>query len=374
MDGIEMVLPAFRALIQYTTTLLIILDSEGKILFWNPPAERFFGIPEQEVKGQPMASLLWLPWRDQVLWAAQRCLTERAQVFLKELPFRRNQEPLRYINLSVLPVFIKEDRGPAYLLEGRDVTAEKEWKRQNDESQKFRAIGELSAGIIHEINTPVQFIRNNLQYLSGRLEESQTSGEPVMEDIPEVLQQCLEGMDRITAIIRSLRNYAHPGKSHPVPFEPQTVIEDALTLTENQWKPLGTISTRFPLRRFTIPGYPSVLSQVMVNLIVNAIHAVEEKFGREVRKKGSIIVELTESDSDILINVTDNGIGMDEETKNRMFEPFFTTKEQGKGTGQGLALVYAAITVQHRGSISVTSQKGEGTSLVMTIPKRGVHG
>lgn len=374
MEGIEMVLPAFRALTRYTTTLLIILDSEGKILLWNPPAERFFGITEQEVKGLPVASLLWMPWRDQILWAAQRCLTERSQIFLKELPFRKDQEPLRYINFSVLPVFTNEDSLPAYLLEGRDVTAEKEWKRQNDESQKFRAIGELSAGIIHEINTPVQFIRNNLQYLSGRLEESRISAETVMEDFPEVLQQCMEGMDRITTIIRSLRNYAHPGKSHPVPFEPQTVIEDALTLTENQWKPLGEISARFPLRKFTVSGYPSVLSQVMVNLIVNAIHAVEERFGRESRGKGSIVIELTEKDRDILISVKDNGIGMEEETKNRMFEPFFTTKEQGKGTGQGLALVYAAITVQHRGSISVTSQKGEGTSLVMTIPKQDPHG
>lgn len=368
MDSPDEILTVFKALLRCTDTILIVLDSGGSIQMWNKPAELFFGIPEEDVKDRTLLSLSWFPWKDRVMEAARQSLDNTAQVFLEELPFRKNTEANRYLNLSVLPVFWDDENHLAFLLEGRDVTREKELRRQNDESQKFRAIGELAAGIIHEINTPVQFIRNNLQYILSRMEETDRM-EPAFADFPEVLSQSLEGMDRITTIIRSLRNYAHPGKSRPVLFEPKAAIEDALTLTENHWKHLKAVEIRFPARPVMITGYPSDFSQVMVNIIVNAIHAVEEKFGSSSHQEGKIIITLSEEDERVVISVTDNGTGMDEETKNRMFEPFFTTKEHGKGTGQGLALVYTSITSKHDGSISVTSHKGEGTAFIMNLPK-----
>ena len=373
MDDPEEILSVFKTCLQFSNTVLIILDPEGNVKMWNKPAEQFFGVPEEAVMEQTIGSLSWFPWKDQIMTAAQECLTGKSQVFLKELPFRKGTEKTRYLSVSVLPAFFKEGRRPAYLLEGRDMTLEKELRRQNDESQKFRAIGELAAGIIHEINTPVQFIKNNLQYLNSRLEEEPLPEKSACDDFPEVVQQCLEGMDRITTITRSLRNYAHPGKSHPVLFEPRTAIEDALTLTENQWKHLKSVEMRFTPRSFPILGYPSDFSQVMVNLMINAIHAVDEKFGHESSGNGEIIISLADEKEQVIITVADNGIGMDEDTKNRMFEPFFTTKEQGKGTGQGLALVYSSIVATHGGAISVVSEKGEGTSFVMSLPKGEIH-
>jgi len=369
MDSLEKILTVFKALLRFTDTILIVLDSEGVIQMWNKPAEQFFGIPEQDVRNRTLESLSWFPWEKPVMGATLQSLEKKAQIFLEELPFRKDLEATRYLNLSILPVFWDDENHLAFLLEGRDVTMEKELRRQNDESQKFRAIGELAAGIIHEINTPVQFTRNNLQYLISRMGETDLNLESMFADFPEVLNQSLEGMDRITTIIRSLRNYAHPGKSRPVLFEPRATIEDALTLTENHWKHLKAVEIRFPARPVLISGYPSDFSQVMVNIIVNAIHAVEEKYGSASHREGKIIITLAEEEDRVIISVADNGIGMDEETKNRMFEPFFTTKEQGKGTGQGLALVYTTLTSKHGGSVSVTSHRGEGTTFGINLPK-----
>ncbi|ADK80740.1 PAS domain-containing sensor histidine kinase [Sediminispirochaeta smaragdinae] len=380
IESSEEILTFFQNLLKSTDTIIIIADADVHIKYWNEKAEQFFNIKESSVRGRKLSDIAIPQFIKPVMEAVKEAVEKRWQVFLPDLYIRQENDTGRYIGLNIVPIYLQSGTHAGFLIDGKDITETREMKRQNEESQKFRAIGEMAAGIIHEINTPVQFIKNNLQYLNACTDEVRswlnTPGSEgkreilsTVEDFPEVLHQSLEGIDRITSIIRSLRNYAHPGYDKPVPFSPSQALEDAVTLSENQWKHIARLHTLLPEKPIMVQGFPSLFSQAMVNIIINATHAIEERFGDDALSKGIIEIELEEVGSRAVIRISDNGTGMTEEVKSRVFEPFFTTKPQGKGTGQGLAIVYTAITGKHRGSIHVDSLSGEGTTFTIEVPK-----
>ncbi len=170
-------------------------------------------------------------------------------------------------------------------------------------------------------------------------------------------------------MIKSLRNYAHPGREKPELFSPGEAISDALTLSENQWKKSARVQAELSGEDIRITGYPSEFSQAMINIIINATHAIEERYGADSVLHGEIDISLSSDSGEAVIQVRDNGIGMNEEVKARMFEPFFTTKAMGKGTGQGLAMVYACMTGKHNGKITVESSPYDGTLFTFYLPK-----
>jgi two-component system, NtrC family, sensor kinase len=355
----------YKNLMRSTDAIIIILDGEGRVRAWNGCAEEFFLLPEASAAGKLIGDCPVGEAGAAISRALRESAEKRNKSYLPDMFFVDPEGHQKYLGLKVVPVSYPEGALAGFLVEGKDITLTREIKRQNEESQKFRAIGELAAGIIHEIHTPVQYIKNNLQYLHAcrdRLHE--------VEDIGEVLQSSLEGMDRITTIIKSLKNYAHPGRSKPELFSPRQAIEDALTLSANQWKNSGRIETSFPEENFTLSGYGDLVSQVMVNFIINSCDALVERYGSEAPDKGLISISLGCNEKNIIIKVADNGKGMEDEVKKRIFEPFFTTKPAGKGTGQGLPLAYSSIVGKHGGSLLVDSKKDEGTVITVLLPKQ----
>ncbi|MBK7105406.1 MAG: PAS domain S-box protein [Ignavibacteriae bacterium] len=275
----------------------------------------------------------------------------------------------------------------------RDLTEVRKNETQIRHLQKMEAIGTLASGIAHEINTPSQFINDNLYFLR----DTQISLNPVLEilnkiknnkadsnelqpilseidfdflieELPSAIDQSIKGVERIAKIVGAMRDFSHSGPKEKVATDLHKLIQNSITISRNEWKYYAEMVTDFDDTINSFVCYASDLGQVFVNIIVNASHALESKFKNTDSIKGQILIKTLNKNNFIEINVKDNGIGMSQKIKNRIFEPFFTTKEVGKGTGQGLSIAYDIIVNKHGGSIEVDTEENVGTSINIKLP------
>jgi PAS domain S-box-containing protein len=284
----------------------------------------------------------------------------------------------------------------------RDITSQHALADQLMQSQKLGAIGELAAGVAHEINTPMQYIGDNLHFAHGAIadllgfidrvrelalevaEPAAASGlESALDEaeekadltfvrsqLPRAIERSLDGIARMTTIVSALKTFAHPGGREMTPVDLKSLLEATAAVATNEWKYVAelTVSVDPALPAVTCAG--GEISQVVLNLIVNAAHAVGAKVaGTEA--KGHISVSAHASGDNVEIRVTDDGTGIPEHAQPRVFEPFFTTKDVGKGTGQGLAMAHTAIVNHHQGTIHFETEPGKGTTFIVTIPIAG---
>lgn len=264
-------------------------------------------------------------------------------------------------------------------------------------ARKMEAIGELAAGIAHEINTPTQFIGDNLRFLeiaqksirnvldnhyilAAKVKAGTTEVrdgldaeelirknriEQVCREVPGAIQDGLEGVSRIAHIVGAMKHFAHPGMREAVQSDINRIIESSAVVTRNEWKNYAVVETELFPSLPQVTCNPGEIGQTVVNLIVNAAHAI--KANPNSAGKGKIIVKSEHLGDRVAISVTDNGCGMTPETKERVFDQFFTTKEAGSGTGMGLAITKSVID-RHQGTIEVTSKVGEGTTFRIELP------
>ncbi len=265
-------------------------------------------------------------------------------------------------------------------------------------SQKLEAVGQLAAGIAHEINTPVQFIGDNLRFVGDAtrslLEVIETCeaistkhttelGQAALADaygradidflrdeIPLAVAQALGGVDRVAAIVRALKTFGHPGDSeHQQSADLNEIIETVLVVAQNEVKYVADVEC--DLRDIPqLHCFQSDLNQVFLNLIVNAAHAVAD-FNSTSADRGVIAISTDHDADDIVVTIRDSGGGIPESIQHRIFEPFFTTKEVGRGTGQGLAIARSIIVDRHSGQISFETEPGVGTTFRIALPIAG---
>jgi two-component system NtrC family sensor kinase len=250
------------------------------------------------------------------------------------------------------------------------------------QSQKFEALGRLAAGIAHEINTPSQYIQSSVEFVSSACTEI-ASGlhrmrargmrdpeldtlETLLAEIPNALADAEQGISRVSAIVRSVREYAHTsnrGELEPVDINRQ--IHMVAELARNQYKneaelvlELGAVPE--------VPGNADELGRALLNLLLNAVQAIQA--ARNHGPRGRITITTRASTAAVMIDIADTGIGIRGEHRSRVFEPFFTTKPRGQGTGQGLAIAYAAIVERHRGTLDFDSIPNHGTTFHVSLP------
>lgn len=235
---------------------------------------------------------------------------------------------------------------------------------------RFVAVGQLAAGIAHEINTPAQYIGDNLQFI--RTVAQNMAKDPAcsawQEDLAEVnaaISDSREGIKHISDIVTSMKEFSHPGVTDRFEADINRALENALTVAQNQWKHVATLEKNFD------PNLPHLLcdigklNQVFLNLIVNAAHAIETS-GKPY--PGKIFVTTTQNQGSIEVQISDTGTGIDKELCERIFDPFFTTKEPGKGTGQGLAICQDIVVQKHGGTIDVIGNEGKGAEFIIRLP------
>ncbi|MCG7930771.1 MAG: ATP-binding protein [Candidatus Thiodiazotropha lotti] len=275
-------------------------------------------------------------------------------------------------------------------------------RQQLVQSEKMAAVGQLSAGIAHEINTPIQYIGDNTHFLqeacadlqnlsegykillaaakqgqveSGlltKLEGQLAVMEPdyLFEEIPGAINQSLEGVDKIATIVSAMKVFAGPETYEKVETDINLAITSTLNVSTNVWKYHAEIVTELDPQLPTISCIPQELNQALLNIIVNAVDAIAAAAGEgEQAGKGRITIRTGVEDDSVLIEVSDSGTGIPEEIRSKIFDPFFTTRALGKGIGQGLNVVYHTIVVQHRGSIDVQTKVGEGTTFSIRLPR-----
>ena len=264
---------------------------------------------------------------------------------------------------------------------------------------KLEAVGRLAAGIAHEINTPIQFIGDNLYFLleafaiTDRLittyrealhstAENWVERRALLEDaereadfaflqseVPNALRQARDGVERVATIVRAMKAFGHPDQGEPEPVDLNQILSDTLVVARNELKYVADTVTDLgdlPL----VVCFPGDVNQVVLNLLVNAAHAIADRVG-DSGERGTITVTTTVDGGDVMVSVADDGAGIPEEIRRRVFDPFFTTKEVGRGTGQGLALARAVIVDRHGGDLRFTSEMGRGTTFTLRLPVAG---
>lgn len=279
----------------------------------------------------------------------------------------------------------------------------KEGKRMDVElhhAEKLESVGRLAAGIAHEINTPIQFVGDNLQFmqdsladllaLSDRhvelLEKIKTDSvsdeliseqeqafieadiEYLREELPAAIEQSLEGTGRVAGIVRAMKEFAHPGSSEMVDGDINEAIRTTITVSRNEWKYVAEMETDLDPGLPLVPCLLNEFNQVILNMIVNARDAISDSLGDDDSPRGTITILTSQKNGFAEITVSDTGAGMPDEVRKRIFDPFFTTKERGKGSGQGLSIAHDVIVDKHNGELAVESEPGEGTTFLIRLP------
>jgi len=297
--------------------------------------------------------------------------------------------------IHVLPLVIRR------ALDHRRMLLEKQQIEQDlAQAERLRTIGQLAAGIAHEINTPTQYLGDNARFLKdafhdiGRLlddfegllkaaREGTVNDAMIAEaeknlrsadldylraEIPLAIQQSLEGVDYVAGIVRAMKEYSHPGTGQKQVVDLNHIIEGAITLSSNECKYVADVTTDLDPDLPPIPCMPSDINRVVLNLIVNAAHAIEEARSKNGGAKGTITVRTRRNGPWAEILVEDTGVGIPPHGRSRVFDYFFTTKEVGRGTGQGLAIARAIVVDKHGGTIHFETEVGRGTTFIVRLP------
>jgi len=282
----------------------------------------------------------------------------------------------------------------AILIISRDITAKKEaeevrvrMETQLRHAQKMEAVGQLAAGIAHEINTPCQYLSDNLKFLqtafsafakvtSGLAGATGAELERVMaeqdipyltEEVPQAIQQSLDGLGRISTIVQAMKVFGHPGGDERVPVNLNETLRNTIVVAQGEWKHVAEVAAELDPQLPEVLGSAGEMNQVFLNLLVNAAHAIAERPTAGAAAKGRISIATRAVDGWVEIRVRDTGAGIPEAIRGQIFLPFFTTKPVGKGTGQGLAIVHSVIT-KHGGTIDFESEVGQGTCFIVRLP------
>ncbi len=366
----------------------------------NPVAEELCGRSREELVGRTCQAVGWHSADGRSL---RPCVLAERNLVNEEM---RLERPDGRILPIIKTVVSAKRRGELRLFEiVFDISERKALERQLAVAQKLESIGELAAGIAHEINTPTQYIGDNLHFLSTAFEGlgqalAATDAEArrlagaagdtaaletldaaraaadvdfLLDEVPRALEQSVEGVGRVTNIVSAMKKFSHPGGEEKTAVDINAAVENTVTVAKNEWKYVADVE--LDLDRALPPVFclPGDFNQVLLNILINAAHAVAEKV-KGTTEKGRIVIR-TEADGDALrLSVSDTGTGISEENRAKIFDPFFTTKEVGRGTGQGLAITHNIVVAKHGGSIDFESEPGVGTTFTVRVPFDGGGG
>ncbi len=383
---------------------IISFDSDGTIDTVNPTFEKIFGYSREELIDSDVGKLIsFLSFYGNEKTEGIENNFENIKSAVIERSFLNligKTKAGKEIRLEVTGSQIESERGELNTWVFRDVSERLELERQLALAQKMQSVGQLAAGIAHEINTPMQFILHNSSFLKDAFSDleplfaeyetltqavkankdaseicaridslcEEIDLEYLLEEIPESIEHSNEGSTQVAEIVKAMKEFSHPGQAQMSLNCINECLASTITVSRNEWKYIGEIETDFDTRLPKIICMPTELNQVFLNLIVNSAHAINDRIQRKEITLGEIKVS-TQLDGDFAqIQIQDNGGGIPEDVKEKVFEPFFTTKDVGKGTGQGLAIAYSVIKDKHNGEITLDTIEGESTTFTVRLP------
>ena len=382
-------------------SFLIGLSSEHRITRWNRAAEKIFGITGDRVLGVPIDKC-GIQWNiKKISEAIDLCRAGKSTTMLDDMRFLRTDEKEGFLGITVSAIEGAQNGLPGIILLGNETTQQKILESQLVQAQKLESIGQLAAGIAHEINTPAQYVGDNVRFLLeayGDLEHIHDLYDQLLKDlreehpmkewvpkieaaveevdldylrqeVPKAARQSLEGIERISRIVRAMKEFSHPGTDVKTGIDLNKAIESTVTVARNEWKYVADIVTDFDPGLPFVPCLPAEINQVVLNIIINASHAVADALKQNGSEtKGAIKISTRALDQYAEIRICDTGTGIPENIRSKIFDPFFTTKEVGRGTGQGLAISRSVVVDKHGGTITFDSEVGKGTCFIIRLP------
>ena len=381
-------------------SILMVVDRDDRIIRWNKTAEEVFGLPWKEVRHKYLKEVP-LSWNWEDVTEGISVSREKKKLHkMAAVAYERRDGAQGFLDITVAPFIGREEIIDGYLIHAEEVTEKKVVESQKVQAQKLESIGQLAAGIAHEINTPAQYVGDNIHFLkdsfadlskmlnllnssdhqennvpgpSGLLEQLMQIADQIdldflINEIPQAIQQSQDGIEKIGRIVSAMKEFSHPGGKNKTLVDLNRNIENTITVSRNEWKYVAELQTEFDESLTEVYCYPDELNQVILNLIINAAHAIKEKVG-DSGNLGKIKIITRNRKDKAQILIVDDGPGIPAEIQKKIFDPFFTTKDVGKGTGQGLAIAYDVICNKHGGELSVKSKPGEGATFIVELPK-----
>ena len=385
----------FTALVQRSSELTLVANRDATLTYASPASADLLGIPATQLTGRPATELIHPDDRDTYTAWINTPAAEAAPL------------PCRVRNAHGAPVWVEITRtdltnDPAVagtVLHLRDVTERQRLENDLRHAQKMESVGQLSAGVAHEINTPIQFVADNLRFIAdsiGPLQalldgyrhalslatgpaelhtqratlaicEDDVDLDFLRDELPLAATQALDGTTRVATIVKAMKAFAHPGGEANTFTDLNEAIRNTLVMASSELKLVADVV----LDLGDLPpvwGNLGDLNQAILNLIVNAAHAMAEASDAG-RGRGTLTVRTRSQPDAIVIAVQDTGTGIPAEIADRVFEQFFTTKRVGVGTGQGLALAYTLIHDRHHGTLTFETTPGVGTTFTINLPQ-----
>ncbi|MDP3153604.1 MAG: ATP-binding protein [Archangium sp.] len=328
---------------------------------------------------------------------------ERGNAGAVDLEFRLKHDDGSWVWVRSIVGAQHDDTAP--MLQGimLDVTLQKQLENELNQAQKLESVGRLASGIAHEINTPIQFVGDSIQFISDAFSgllpliaaqqtlhraalksavtpeliaevtkaEEEADLDYVLENVPLALEQSVEGLERVATLVRSMKEFAHPDAKEKAAADLNRAIESTLVIARNEFKYVADVTTKFgDLPPVTC--HLSELNQVFLNIIVNAAHAIGERVAG-TSERGLIRIRTRMEGGQVEVAISDTGGGIPDAVRQKIFEPFFTTKPVGKGTGQGLAIARSVVVEKHQGTLTFETQPGVGTTFFIRIPCEGAE-
>ena len=388
---------------------IVITDNKGIIKWVNHAFTRFTGYSAAEAIGNT-PSVLKSGQHDSAFYKNLWKTVLTGEVWQGEMMNRRKDGVVYTEEMTITP--IKNDRGMIthFIAVKQDITAKKQVEAELHRvevdlrnSQKMESVGHLAAGMAHEINTPLQAMHSNVQFLedaflsltewrqqvqeiqrgnlhasaAAALEEVEKKADLdyLLSEIPQAIKQSEEAMDRVSEIVLAMKEFSRPGEVTQTRIDLNQAISSTLTVCRNEWSQIAELVTSFDQELPSVTCVVSEINQVLLQLVINATHAIGVSAGNslnqnggEFSKKGTITVTTRREGNWAEVRVSDTGSGMSEEVKSHVFDPFYTTKEVGKGTGLGLLIAYTIIEKKHGGKIGFESEAGKGTTFFFRLP------
>jgi PAS domain S-box-containing protein len=389
----------YRFLVETMNEGVIRGDGQGRIVFVNEKVIRMLDFQRDDLLGRDVLTLA----ADQAnvdIMLYQRSRRQQGLTDSYEVALARRDGGRFHALFSSRPILGPNGAYEGFLAVITDISKRKLLESQLLQSQKLEAIGQLAAGIAHEINTPIQYVSDNTRFIRDSLESftqlfnehlklAQLTKEAgafpeliaemermtheidldyMMREVPVAIEQIEEGLRRVSDIVRSMKEFAHPGSEQKTPTDINHVIENTIMVARNEWKYVADIKMDLSPDLPLVPCIPGDLQQIMLNIVVNAAQAIGGSLGECPAEKGLITVKSRQVERWAEIRVSDTGPGIAPEIQRRVFDPFFTTKPVGKGTGQGLAIAYAAVVERHQGEIFCESALGSGATFIVRLP------
>lgn len=275
--------------------------------------------------------------------------------------------------------------------------------RQTAINEKLAAVGQLAAGIAHEINTPIQFVGDGLHFLGSALEdltklvsayqkvaaawrdgsdpsallaeidalEEEVDVADLFDEVPKALGQTSEGIERVVSIVRSIKAFGRPDANTKEPTDIAKLVDVTLTVARGEYKYVADVETHFE-ELPPVPAHPGEIGQVILNIVVNAAHAITDSLkSKGSSERGKITIRGWVDGPCVVLGIADTGCGIPKHLRQKIFDPFFTTKAVGRGTGLGLSIARGIIVEKHGGELSVESEEGVGSRFLIRLPLSG---